>query len=383
MPKTSIPKLRRQKGTHGNHRAYCILSGERVYLGAWGTPEVHQAFQRVLAEWAARGCKPAPPKNDASIVECCAIYTEYATGYFRANPLALNRVRLAMRPLIHLYGRIPAVDFGSVHLRAIRETMINEGLAIATINTRINVLRRMLRYCASLEMIPAETWHKTATLENLKPGRCAAKPPKKVAPVPMADIEAVEPYVTSSIQGLIRLQLITGARSGEVVQLKKSDIDTSGAVWVIELAQHKNSWRGHTRTLYVGPQGQSILKPFFLRRRDDEYLFQPSDYYQERSEAAPTHRRPNQIKNIPETDRTCGEHYTTASYRRAVERACVRAGVPTWTPHRLRHTRATELRRRFGIEAARVTLGHSNLSATEIYAEADAEVARKIAGEIG
>ncbi len=42
-----------------------------------------------------------------------------------------------------------------------------------------------------------------------------------------------------------------------------------------------------------------------------------------------------------------------------------------WHPHRLRHTAATDLRKEFGLEVARVVLGHHSLAVTEIYAEFD------------
>jgi integrase len=41
----------------------------------------------------------------------------------------------------------------------------------------------------------------------------------------------------------------------------------------------------------------------------------------------------------------------------------------------LRHTAATNLRKEFGIEVARVILGHASPAVTEIYAEADREKA--------
>jgi integrase len=54
-----------------------------------------------------------------------------------------------------------------------------------------------------------------------------------------------------------------------------------------------------------------------------------------------------------------------------------------WHPHQLRHNAATRLRREFGIEAARVILGHRSAGITEIYAEADMEKGKKIMGEVG
>ncbi|MCD4824639.1 MAG: tyrosine-type recombinase/integrase [Phycisphaerae bacterium] len=42
-----------------------------------------------------------------------------------------------------------------------------------------------------------------------------------------------------------------------------------------------------------------------------------------------------------------------------------------WHPHQLRHNAATELRKEFGLEAARVILGHRSAAITEVYAEMD------------
>jgi integrase len=49
----------------------------------------------------------------------------------------------------------------------------------------------------------------------------------------------------------------------------------------------------------------------------------------------------------------------------------------------LRHSAATEIRKRFGIEAAQHVLGHATLNVTEIYAEKNAEAARRVAAMIG
>ena len=43
-----------------------------------------------------------------------------------------------------------------------------------------------------------------------------------------------------------------------------------------------------------------------------------------------------------------------------------------WSPHRLRKTAGTEIRRLFGLEAAQLTLGHSSAVVTDaVYAERD------------
>ncbi len=78
-----------------------------------------------------------------------------------------------------------------------------------------------------------------------------------------------------------------------------------------------------------------------------------------------------------------GDHYTTGSYRRAIARACDEAGIDGWTPHRLRHTAATTIRRRFGLEAAQVMLGHAQADVTQVYAEVNRDRAFEVAAQIG
>jgi site-specific recombinase XerC len=57
--------------------------------------------------------------------------------------------------------------------------------------------------------------------------------------------------------------------------------------------------------------------------------------------------------------------------------------LPKWAPNRLRHSAATEIRKRFGLEAAQVVLGHAQADVTQVYAERDLELARRVAKEVG
>ena len=64
-------------------------------------------------------------------------------------------------------------------------------------------------------------------------------------------------------------------------------------------------------------------------------------------------------------------------------KACKKAGIPRWSPHRLRHTRGTYLRKKYGVEVAQVILGHETLPATLIYAERDYEKAVEVMAREG
>ncbi|MCA9032107.1 MAG: site-specific integrase, partial [Planctomycetaceae bacterium] len=83
-----------------------------------------------------------------------------------------------------------------------------------------------------------------------------------------------------------------------------------------------------------------------------------------------------------------GDHYTTQSYWKALQYGFVKAEkagseIVRWHPHQLRHSRGTDLRKKYGVEASRVSLGHARLEATEIYAERNLQMAIEIAKEAG
>ena len=64
--------------------------------------------------------------------------------------------------------------------------------------------------------------------------------------------------------------------------------------------------------------------------------------------------QPSQVcRKKPKRKRPHGDVYDTRAYARAIARCCEEAGVTHWHPNQLRHTHATEVRKRYGLEAAR------------------------------
>jgi integrase len=141
--------------------------------------------------------------------------------------------------------------------------------------------------------------------------------------------------------------------------------------------------------IFIGPQAQGILLRYLARDATD-HCFRPSDSEAKRRAQQHRERRtPMSCGNIPGTNRkprrkrAPGDRYTVDSYRRSIHRACDKADVPRWSPNRLRHAAATEVRRRFWLEAAQVMLGHSQANVTQVYAERDFALAARVAREVG
>jgi len=123
-------------------------------------------------------------------------------------------------------------------------------------------------------------------------------------------------------------------------------------------------------------------------RPADAYLFSPRESVEWRrrelrakrkSKVPPSQqdRRKRKPKNAP------GEVYSVESYDHALAIACRRAGLPRFGANRLRHNAATAVRHRFGLEAAQVTLGHARADVSQLYAERNFDLARRVAEEIG
>ena len=197
-------------------------------------------------------------------------------------------------------------------------------------------------------------------------------------------------------------------RPGETLAIRGCDLNMSNLVWEYEPENHKTEHHGKRRIIFLGPKAQAVVRDF-LKVDLQAYLFSPRDG---RADFVARKYRPGSSLNP-----TCGgsklrDRYTIYSYRRAIAEACDKASPPPeplcrqawetkrawmerltpgqkdelsqwkkahrWHPNQLRHSTATYLRREFGIEAARIILGHSTAFTTEIYSEMDREKARQI-----
>lgn len=341
-----------------------------------------------------------------TVAELAKSYLSYAEKYYiddKGNqtnePVG---IRYALKPLIDLYGSLPIEEFGPLKLMEVRQKMIELGWCRRQINKQACKIKRMFKWAVSMQHISPIIFQALASVEGLKRGRTTAKESEKVKPVDEKYVYMVLEHTTPVIGAMIELQLLTGMRPAELLQMKPRDIDRSDEVWHYYPEKHKNEFRGHERIVPIGPRGQEILRPFLLRP-ESKFCFSPAESEKYRREKLTENRKTplscgNKIgsnrKENPQ--KFAGECYDTNSYRKAVEasiRTCKktikeRGGnpdkeLPNWTPYQLRHTAATKARKMFNYETAGALLGHSNMSATAIYAERNQDLADEVAKKIG
>jgi integrase len=426
-----MPKLTNAYPAHARHRAsgqaVVTLNGTDVYLGPHGTRASKTEYDRVVAEWLANGRRSPSAVPDLTVVELVAVYMQHAATYYRdadGNPTSeLSALKLPLGVLVGLYGRTQAAAFGPLAMEAVRNEMIAKGWGRASIDAHVGRLRRMFKWAVARELLPATVHQSLTTVAGLRAGRTAARETGAIKPVPEAAVEATRPFLSPTVAARVRVQLLTGARPGEVCSMRTGDLDRSGDVWQYRPAKHKTQHHGHSREIQIGPKAQAVLIPF-LRTDPTAFLFSPADAdAAHRAKRSAARRTPASCGNVPGSNRkpkprkTPGTRYSVGVFRQAVARACDAAfPVPEplarrkgetraawrarltpeqratlaawrrehrWNPHRLRHTAGTAIRRQFGLEAAQTVLGRRTLSATQIYAEKHADTARQAAAQIG
>lgn len=445
-PKPKTPSYRRRPGYA---QALVTLTdaatGKRrdYWLGEYATPESREMYHRVIAAWEANGRRwPEHPRasnnarnsNGPVIVEVIRDFLNW--GKTSIDPGELRSYEVALALVRRFFGRTRAAQFGPKMLRTVRDAMIR-GDALRDrprqpwsrkyINVQVQRIRRMFKWAAAQELVPVGVYQSLGTLDPLRRGRSAARETEKVGPAPMQIVEESKLFLSAPLQAVVDLQLRTGARAGELLQLRPIDIekDQQAGVWQYRPHAHKSAHRNRERVIYFGPRAQEILKPLLEGRPPEAFVFSPVEAEAKRRERIHAARKtPLACGNRPGSNRVEDpkrrptERYATVAYCRAVARACEKAFPPPpplapkagetraawrdrinrenllpdlrawrrahrWHPHQLRHNAATHLRREFGLEAAQIALGHASAQITDaVYAERDyakvAEIMRKI-----
>jgi integrase len=412
-----MPRLLKRPPKYGRHRAsgqaVVYVNGASVYLGVYGSPKSHERYREFLAAWHAQLAKaiescaaedaeetlaktinPAAlrqRRRDGGIVtldELIFVYRRHARTYYVKHGQVTREAEMIVEVtglLGRKHGDEPVEEFGPIALDEFRDGLIAEkDWSRKVINKNVGRLIRMFKWAVAKELCSAHIPAQLAALGGLKKGRTAARETKGVSSVGDAYIDQTLPHLPQIVADMVRFQRLTGARPGEVCSLRPCDIDRSDEVWVYTPDEHKTEHHEKSRQVYIGPQAQQVLTPYLLRAAT-ACCFSPAEsvarakrLQQERGKK--WHSR----KGLVVAPRwRPAERYQVSSYRVAVRRGCKQAGVAVWTPNQLRHTAATAIRKRYGLEAAQVICGHQTADVTQVYAERDRQLAERVVREIG
>jgi integrase len=374
---------------HRSGQAVVRLNGRDFYLGKFGTPVAKGEYERLIAEWLANGRRT--PQDEITVNDLILGFLDHAAGYYKNvgdRSGELGGIKDALKIVKRLYGRTRADEFGPKALKIVRDEMVKAGWCRKYVNHQIDRVRRMFRWATEEEFVPGTIYHALKAVKGIRKGTPGIRESARVKPVGSKAIKAVLPIVPPVIAAMIRFQYHTGCRPEEVCRLRRSQIRRRGKVWVHVPPEHKTEHHDIERRIYIGPRAQRVLRPW-LDVPPEAFIFSPAQAEVHRNAERRKNRQspmtPSQARRRPRQDRRRppGDSYTTASYRRAIHRACKEAKIDRWSPNQLRHSAATRIRKKHGIEVARIILGHTTLVTTQLYAEADLTKARDVMSKFG
>jgi integrase len=365
------------------------IRGRDIYLGKHDSPESRAEYDRLIVEWLLDGRQsthaPRDNPDDLTVTEVCLRYREWAIGYYRKldEPTSeIHNVNRAIRTLQELYGHTTARDFGPLAMKAVRNRWVDEKITRLGCNRLTGIVKRIFRWATEQEFIPPTVYQGLTAVSGLRKGRTEAEDNKPVGPVPDDVLKKTLEHLPAMVRAMVELQICSGMRRGEVIQLRGADLDMSGAIWEFRPLTHKTEHAGRNRVIFIGPRAQEVLRPWF-RDNPHEFIFGPRQNREHQLKGQPAPRPRTIWDKRRRKRRMLPDHYNRNSYLHAIHRACKRAKVDVWGPNRLRHLAATQIRARYGIEATRTVLGHADAAITLVYAERDLDTARRIMGEVG
>ncbi|MCE9606480.1 MAG: site-specific integrase [Planctomycetia bacterium] len=431
-----MPKLVNRTPKYSRHRrsgqAFVRLEGKQVQLGPWSNdpnaPSRH-AYNKIVGEWIVNGRmvpRTATGSQPLTINECILRYSTWAEAYYEGRT---DSIKVACRFLRKTYGTTSAQEFGPLALQVVIAKMVEQDLSRGYVCDLIGRMKRFFRWCTAQQLITASVIASLECVSSPRKGKGEARETLPVVPVDDAIVDATLPHVPPTIGDMIRLQRLCGMRPGELCQLRPCDVNRVGDVWSYRPEHHKTEHRGRDRRIAIGPLGQAILAPY-LDRDPDAYCFVPCEVVAAIN--AEKRKNPDLAKRrrVRKPRRLPGQAYTEDSFRRAVARGCEEAfGMPdelrlassaysravklrkengtaipaalqsiedarreaardwrerfVWSPNQLRHSAATSIRAKFGLEAAANVLGHARADVTQVYAERDWKTAERVAREVG
>jgi len=389
------------------------VRGRFYYLGKHGSKAAQEEYRRIINEiWNKPAAEPPVGLTLAQldrlkILDLLTGFWAHADRYYVKDGKPSTTIAAITPPLRRLReqcGEQLAAEFGPLKLKALRQTWIDDGLALKTVNSYTAAVKLVFNWATENELVPASVGHGLGKVRHLAKGRDLARETEPVTAVADALVDATLPHLPQTVRDMVSFQRLTGCRPGEVCNLRSADVrryvEPAGKpnrktatlplfedlpaprvradVWEYHPPGHKMAHKGRPRVVMIGPRAQAIV---------DEYLARAG------------------------AGKCFG--YTVAAYRRAIARACVRAFMPghlrkidrrlpadeqaalrkeasawraahVWHPNQLRHTAATRINAHYGDDdAARVVLGHDSKQTTQIYVERDLAKAKAIAREVG
>ncbi len=290
------PKYRLHKSTK---QAVVSFRGQVVSLGPYGSSQSHAKYQQILKLWQEDRdgeTRQADVTNSSTIEaivesvtaetlrrkraagspitinELILVYRRHTYEYYRKNGEVTREATITddvLRFLRKHHGTTFLHKFGPVALRKLRDGMITDlDWSRNHINKQVRRLIAMFTWAAAQELVEPSIPSALKALGGLKKGRTTARETSGVTCVDDTVVDSTLRHLPEVVADMVRLQRLTGARPGEICNLRPCDLDRTGDVWLyvpLTVDGGPIRWRGGS-VAAVEFGGAALAQPCELAR---------------------------------------------------------------------------------------------------------------------
>lgn len=290
-----------------------LLGGRTVYLGKYKSRSSREKYDQTIATFLTNGKQTVPvrSRDDIRIEEAIILFLEYAEKHYTKNARITKSFSNHQESLAYLnrwYGNKRVSEFGPVALQYLRERILEEGYVKRTpeggtyredykrrtVNARIGCIVNFYRWLVTNEKCPVDLWTALKAVPRLGKGKSKGRESEPVRPVELEIVKATFPYLSPVVVDMVQVQLLTGARPGEICRMRVCDIDLNDpSVWKFVPCEHKTDYLDHSRQIPIGPRAQAILRPYLDRLADtgEQNIFSPKESVRQKNEQKRQKRR--------------------------------------------------------------------------------------------
>jgi hypothetical protein len=193
-PQNPVPSYSHHKPTG---QAYVRLpngnGGRRVvYLGLYDSPESRTEYARIVRELAV---SPVPNaidriltgKSDVTMSELLNAFRKFAEQHYRqpdGTPTSeMSVIKITLKAFREPYSGKPVSEFRPLCVKAIRQKWVDENHTRTERNRWVKIIKRILKWGLSDELVPAAVYQAVAAISRLQRGRTQARELPRVMPV--------------------------------------------------------------------------------------------------------------------------------------------------------------------------------------------------------
>ena len=144
-------------------KAVVTLSVVDHYLGPHGTNVSRDLYDQKVAEWLSNGRRAAVSTDELTVAEVVARFFAHVKAYYRrvdGTPTGeAVKFRAALAPVVRLYGRTVASDFGPPSLQAVQGEGVRLGWCRTNVNAQVRRVRMTFRWAVAQHLVPAGVLH--------------------------------------------------------------------------------------------------------------------------------------------------------------------------------------------------------------------------------